>query len=297
MAAHIAAADVDSDARQNSPVVPHRSQHLPTILAVVAAISYLVGLIAMLPASVFVEENERLQVGGTIWSGESVLDGAIRVEWSFSPLTTLAQFAWSADWHITGAANDLTGRVTQAGEQLQLANISGQTDGVLIDTMFPNLPLSCDFTADLAVESLFLGGEGQKGVGNLRHRSGFMRRQGACGLARGITGAGRFAGADARWYERCLDCGRAERTVGGNAALAGRATEHMADPTGDGSASAVARRTLRYRGGISVRPQAADQDMAKSFRPIMGIRIAMTISNTMPPIANSTIGSTSDTST
>ncbi|MGB3753225.1 MAG: hypothetical protein WA954_04920 [Parerythrobacter sp.] len=122
----------------------------------------------MLPASVFVEENERLQVGGTIWSGESVLDGAIRVEWSFSPLTTLAQFAWSADWHITGAANDLTGRVTQAGEQLQLANISGQTDGVLIDTMFPNLPLSCDFTADLAVESLFLGGEGQKGVGNLR---------------------------------------------------------------------------------------------------------------------------------
>ncbi len=168
MTANIAAADVDPWARQDTPVAPHRKRRRTLIFIVIGAIAYLIGMIALIPAAAVMDENERLSIGGTIWDGEAVLDSTIRVGWDFSLLSSLAKLAFSAEWHLIGGESDLAGSATQRGQQLQLDDVSGQADGVLLDALFPNLPLSCKFNADINLNYLHLGGEGQGGAGNLR---------------------------------------------------------------------------------------------------------------------------------
>lgn len=168
MTARIAAADVDPIAQQKPPIVPHRFRRRTVIFTLVGALAYLIGLIATIPASTLIEENDRLQVGGTIWNGEAVLASSIRVEWSAAPLTSLIKLAYSAQWRMSGEGNDVAGMVTKKGDQFQFENISGQISGSLINAAFPNLPLSCQFTADARIPSLNVGGEGQEGIGTVR---------------------------------------------------------------------------------------------------------------------------------
>lgn len=168
LTANIAAADVDPWAQQNTPVAAHKVRRRTLIFGFTAAIAYLIGMIAMIPAAAVVDETDRLSVGGTIWDGEAVLDSTIRVAWDFSLISSLTKLAYNARWHLTGSGNDLAGSATQRGEQLQLDDVSGQADGVLLDVLFPNLPLSCRFAADVRLAYLHLGGSGQGGAGSLR---------------------------------------------------------------------------------------------------------------------------------
>lgn len=148
--------------------MPHHRRRFAIIFAFVGAITYLIGLIAMIPAAAFIDENDRLEVGGTIWNGQAVVDATMLLDWDFSILSSIANFGWSADWHLTGGASDVTGNLTQAGDELHLENIVGQADGMLLDTLFPKLPLTCQFLADLRFEHLRLGGDNQQGLGKLQ---------------------------------------------------------------------------------------------------------------------------------
>lgn len=122
----------------------------------------------MIPAAAVLDENDRLSVGGTIWDGKAVLDSTIRVAWDFSPIASLSKLAYTAQWHLMGGGSDLAGSATQRGEQLQLDDVSGRVDGGLLDALFPNLPLSCRFVANVRLAYLHLGGNGQGGAGTLR---------------------------------------------------------------------------------------------------------------------------------
>lgn len=168
LTAKIAAADVDPVAQQNPPVVAHRIERRTLVFILIGILAYFVGLIATIPAATIIDESERLQVGGTIWSGEAVFASTIRIEWAFSPLSSLSKMAFSAEWRLSGGGTDLAGSATRRGDQLQFANVVGQIDGSLFDAAFPNLPLSCRFTADVRFDHAFLSGEGQRAQGSLR---------------------------------------------------------------------------------------------------------------------------------
>lgn len=166
MAAQIAAADVDPLARQDSPVAPHRYRRRTAIFVGCAAIAYVIGLIATIPAAAVLDESDRLAVGGTIWNGEAVLASTIRVEWSFAPLTTLSRLAFSADWRITGGGTDLAGMISQRGDVMTLHDAAGQIDGSLLNALFPGLPLTCSFTGTARIDNLRLGGDDQAAQAN-----------------------------------------------------------------------------------------------------------------------------------
>ena len=128
-------------------------------------------MIAFIPAAAMVDENDRLKVGGTIWDGAAVIGSTIRFDWDFAPISTIGNFAFAADWHVTGGeldgGNDLTGLMVQAGDQLRFEDVAGRADGNLLGVLFPNLPLACRFSADVALDYVRIGGEGQGGSGSL----------------------------------------------------------------------------------------------------------------------------------
>ncbi len=168
MTAQIAAADVDPDALQEPPVA-RRPLSRPTVLfALVAVLAYLLGIVAFIPARALVAESDSLRVGGTIWTGQAVLASAIRIEWKWSPLATLTRLGFTADWHATGGSTDLAGTVTRRGGSYDLSQVSGQADGMLLDSLGLNLPLTCRFVADVAIDRLVLGGANQQVSGKLR---------------------------------------------------------------------------------------------------------------------------------
>ncbi|MGB3738437.1 MAG: hypothetical protein WA948_03700 [Pontixanthobacter sp.] len=132
-------------------------------------VAYLIGMIAFIPAAAMVTENDRLKVGGTIWDGAAVVGSTILFDWDFAPISTIGNFAFAADWHLTsaGPGSDMTGRMVQAGEQLRFEEIAGVGDGNLLDVLFPNLPLTCRLSADVALDYVRIGGEEQGGSGSL----------------------------------------------------------------------------------------------------------------------------------
>ncbi len=168
LTAKIAAANVDPVAQQKPPVVARRIARRTLVFILIGILAYVIGLIATIPAATMIDESDRVQVGGTIWRGEAVLASTIRFEWVFSPLTTLSKMAFSAEWRVSGGGTDLAGTATKRGNQLQFVDVAGQADGSLLDAAFPDLPLSCRFTADVRVDQAYLGGEGQRVQGTLR---------------------------------------------------------------------------------------------------------------------------------
>ncbi len=171
MTAKIAAADVDPFALQQPPVV-RRSRRRRTILfSVLGIVTYLIGLIALIPARALLTEGDNLKVGGTIWNGEAVLASTERIEWTFAPLASLTRMGFSADWRMSGGGTDLAGAATQRGDVMLLENVSGQADGALLTAFAANLPLACNFVSDVKIRRLQLGGSAQEAAGTIRTSS------------------------------------------------------------------------------------------------------------------------------
>ena len=162
MTAKIAAADVDPVALQDTPVMQRRPSRRTLIFLLVGLLAYLLGLIITIPASVIFDENDRFKVGGTIWNGEAVMASTLRLEWSIAPLSTLANLGYTAQWRASGGGTDLAGDMIQHGDVLTLENVAGQIDGTLLAALAPDLPFTCDFTADLRLDRARLGGADQE---------------------------------------------------------------------------------------------------------------------------------------
>ncbi|MGB7409019.1 MAG: hypothetical protein WA908_10980, partial [Pontixanthobacter sp.] len=86
MTANIAAADVDPMARQDTPVQSRDISRRTVVFIVTGVVAYLIGMIALIPAAAIIDENDRLDVGGTIWDGAAVVGSTTRFDWDFSPL-------------------------------------------------------------------------------------------------------------------------------------------------------------------------------------------------------------------
>lgn len=169
MSAGIAAADVDPVALAQSPLARRPLDRRTITFVLIGLLAYVIGLIALIPASTVVAGSDRLKVGGTIWRGEAVLGSAIQIDWTFAPLTTLTHLGFSADWHMRGGATDLAGKATQGtGGVLRLDDVSGQADGTLLVALAPRLPIACTVLADVAIDTITIGGSAQRAEGRLR---------------------------------------------------------------------------------------------------------------------------------
>ena len=168
MTAQIAAADVDPMALQEPPVVKRRLRRPTVLFITLGLVAYSLALVAQIPARSVVHENDRMLVGGTIWHGEAVLASALRIEWHWSPLATLTNLRFTADWRMTGGGTDLIGSAALASKGFALSGISGQADELTLDTLAPNLPLSCRFVAAVAIKYLVVGGSDQMADGTIR---------------------------------------------------------------------------------------------------------------------------------
>ena len=135
------------------------------IFILVGLIAYLIGLFALIPARAGIDDSDKLRVGGTIWNGEAVYASALRIEWNWSPLDTFTHLGFTANWRLSGGGTDLTGRVTKSGGTYHLSRVSGQVDGSLLDLVDKGPSLRCRVVADVAMESIVLGGivRGAKG--------------------------------------------------------------------------------------------------------------------------------------
>lgn len=130
-------------------------------------IAYIFALIAFIPAEAVLDENDGFQVGGTIWNGNAVLGGTVQADWAVSPIDSISRLAFSARVRITGGGSDLTGLITQRGEQFGIDNLSGQLGGDTLEALFPRLPVRCSFEGSLRIERLRLGGQGQTAEGQM----------------------------------------------------------------------------------------------------------------------------------
>lgn len=160
--------DADSSALPQTPVLPHHARRRATIFALAGVLAYCAGLIATIPASLVLPKSDRWQIGGTIWNGEAVVAGTTRIAWQWSPLASLRHFGFAADWHMTGGATDLAGTATPGIGRFRLDGVSGVVDGNLLETVAPNLPVTCRFLAQVNLDTVIVGGDAQQIAGSLR---------------------------------------------------------------------------------------------------------------------------------
>jgi Type II secretion system (T2SS), protein N len=130
--------------------------------AVLGIASYALAMVATLPASVaFRNKPWRTGVSGTVWNGEVGVTGGSVVKWSWSPLRSLTSLGYAADFRVTGPDTDLGGRVLAGFSSKVFDKVSGSANVALLQVLQPNLPFTCEMTAQVEIERAEFGGSGQ----------------------------------------------------------------------------------------------------------------------------------------
>lgn len=122
--------------------------------------SFVVAIVATLPASLIVGNNDwRSGVGGTVWNGEVGIAGGSRLAWHFAPLRSLTSLGFAVDWTATGPDTDLGGQALLRPGGVRLDRVAGSADASLLAALQPNLPFACDmpWQVDLPVVSTIAG--------------------------------------------------------------------------------------------------------------------------------------------
>jgi hypothetical protein len=145
-----------------------------------------VALVATLPASVvFKNRPWRTGVAGTVWNGEVGVAGGTAISWRWAPLRSLTSLGFAADWRATGPDTDLGGRALAGLGGARFDNVSGSGNASLLQAIQPNLPFSCDFTEQIEMEKMIVGGSGQMLQGKVVSDPGSCRPKSA-GAATGL---------------------------------------------------------------------------------------------------------------
>jgi hypothetical protein len=129
--------------------------------------AYLVTLVITLPARFLLSGDPRWAVAGTIWNGEAVVDGAVRVQWRWAPWRSLASLAFATDVRMTGAGTDLAGSATIGLNSTLLEGFSGAGDGGLLSAFGPPLPFACDAALNITLNRLRSAGTRSEALGEI----------------------------------------------------------------------------------------------------------------------------------
>jgi len=138
-------------------------------------------MVATIPASaVFKNRPWRSGVSGTIWNGEVGVAGGSTAQWTWSPLRSLLGLGFAADWKLTGPDTELGGRVIAHPGSTTFDKVSGSANAGLLSVLKPNMPFSCDMTAQVDMPRAVTGGDDQM------IQARILSDPGSCG-ARGLA--------------------------------------------------------------------------------------------------------------
>lgn len=139
-------------------------------------------MIATIPAgAVFKNYAWRSGISGTIWNGEVGIAGGSAARWQFAPLRSLVSLGYAADWKLTGPDTDLGGRVVSGLGGTVLDKVSGTATATLLQAIQPNLPFTCDITAQVEIDRLAVGGSNRMMTARMVSDPGTCRPRGAGG--------------------------------------------------------------------------------------------------------------------
>ncbi|MES2444319.1 MAG: hypothetical protein V4574_15940 [Pseudomonadota bacterium] len=137
-------------------------------------------MVATVPASaVFKNRPWRTGVAGTIWNGEVGVAGGSTVRWNWSPLRSITSLGFAADWKATGPDTDLGGRAIAGWSSRVFDKVSGSATATLLQAVQPNLPFTCEMTAQVEIERAEFGGSGQMMKGTIISDPGSCQARGA----------------------------------------------------------------------------------------------------------------------
>lgn len=136
----------DGDARHDGAFAAERILVKVTrwrvILAAAAAGTYVLGMLAFLPAEAAV--GEKRDAVGTVWKGETAVAPAFAAGWTVRPFDSLLSFAGVADARLTGPGTDLDARVAQESSGLTVREAAGHASLRVLNGLAPALPFACD---------------------------------------------------------------------------------------------------------------------------------------------------------
>lgn len=124
--------------------------------------AYAVAMVATIPASAVLKNRPwRAGISGTVWNGEVGITGGGSAEWRWAPLRSLLGLGYAADWKLRGPDTELGGRAIAGFSSVVLDKVSGSANASLISVLRPNLPFTCDMTAQVEMDRMVMGGSGQ----------------------------------------------------------------------------------------------------------------------------------------
>jgi hypothetical protein len=151
--------------------------------AVLGIAAYAVAMIATIPASAVLKNRPwRAGISGTVWNGEVGITGGGQAEWRWAPLRSIAGLGYAADWKLRGPDTELGGRAIAGFTSVVFDKVSGSANAGLISVLRPNLPFTCDMTAQIEMERMEMGGSGQM------MQARVLSDPGSCGM-RGMAAA------------------------------------------------------------------------------------------------------------
>jgi hypothetical protein len=137
-------------------------------------------MIATLPASaVFKNYSWRSGIAGTVWNGEVGIAGGSTARWKWAPLRSLVSLGYAADWRVTGPDTDLGGRVVTGFGGTVMDQVSGSATASLLQAIAPQLPFTCDITAQVKIDRLVVGGSSRMMDAEMVSDPGTCRPRGA----------------------------------------------------------------------------------------------------------------------
>lgn len=143
------------------------------VFAVLGIASYVVAMVATMPASVFLKNRPwRSGVAGTVWNGEVGIVGGTKIEWHWAPLRSLTSLGFAADWNATGPDTDLGGRLLARPGKLVLDKVSGAADAAMLLALQPSLPFTCAMTLQMEMERIVLASSDAMLDGTIRSDPG-----------------------------------------------------------------------------------------------------------------------------
>lgn len=140
-------------------------------LVLLGSTTYGVSLATSVPASLVASQIELppqiIDVSGTIWNGQAILDGGYELKWQVLPLHSLFHLAFDADWTLSGVDTRLTGRASAWAASVT-TSVDGRAGFGLVRTVVPDMTLDCDGSVTVALSRVVLGPQRQGAEGSLR---------------------------------------------------------------------------------------------------------------------------------
>jgi hypothetical protein len=156
------------DAAEFSPSQARPGRRLIPIGLGVAAIAYLVSLIATIPATLAFKPPSTISLDGTIWNGTATLPGGYEAAWRANPIRSLFNLSFAIDWSLRGLDTDMTGKAGFGIRGITIDAVSGRAGSSLVKALAPGLPLLCDGAARLDLRHFRWRRSGFQADGSLR---------------------------------------------------------------------------------------------------------------------------------